>query len=421
MSPGRCSGVWESSSLAETLFIRLADGESAQWAAFDATGALAGSIGGGSLADAATAAHGKRCCVLAPGVDVTTVVVDLPAAGQARLRQIVPFSLEESLADDVEHLSFAIGPRRASGGSPVAVAAKQRIDQWLERLRVAGIAPQALCSEADGVPEVPGTLVVLVEGSRIYGRLPEQAPFVVEGLTLRHVLELVRAPGAENERPHLLVYAAAADSERVRSEVAELGEVFASVEVKVAASGVLAHLAATLAQRAGTNLLQGAYAPKSNWLAFAQPWRFAAGLVVATLVLALCAQGATYWQLRRADQALSDLVASGCQRAVGDARTSACQREVQKRLSDSGPGAGGDDFLTTLAAISAARDAAMHIDALSYRNRILDLQLLAASVPALDEFARGLKQTKRFDAEIQAANQKDNGIEGRVRVVGAKP
>ena len=407
--------------MAETLFIRLADGEAVHWAAFDANGALAGALGRGPLTSATAAAQGKRCCVLAPGVDVTSAVVELPAASQARLRQIVPFSLEESLADDVEHLAFAIGPRRASGGTPVAVAAKQRIDDWLQRLRGAGIVPQALCSEADGVPEIPGTLVVLIEGNRIYGRLAERAPFVLEGLTLRQALDLVRPPDEQTERPHLLVYTDAADSERVRREVAALGEEFASAEIKVAAGGVFPRLAATLAQRAGTNLLQGAYAPRSNWLLFVQPWRFAAGLVIATLVLSLLAQGAQYWRLRRADQALSDLVASTCQRAVGDARQSACQREVQQRLGASAAGAGGDDFLSTLAAISTARDSAMHIDALSYRNRILDLQLLAASVPALDEFARGLEQTKRFNAEIQAANQKDNGIEGRIRVVGVKP
>jgi len=407
--------------LAETLFIRLGDGEVAQWAAFDATGSLAGSFGRGPLASATAAAQGKRCCVLAPGVDVTTAVVELPAASQSRLRQIVPFSLEESLADDVEHLSFAIGARRASGGTPVAVAAKQRVDAWLERLRGAGIAPQALCSEADGVPEVLGTLVVLIEGSRIYGRLAEHAPFVLDGLTLRQALDLARSQGEQTERPHLLVYTDAADSERVRREVAALGEEFASVEIKVAGDGVFPHLAATLAQRAGTNLLQGAYAPRSNWLAFVQPWRFAASLVVATLVLALLAQGAQYWQLRRADQALGDLVGSTCQSAVGDARQSACQREVQQRLGASATGAGSEDFLSTLAAVAAARDAAMHIDALSYRNRIMDLQLLAASVPALDEFARGLEQTKRFHAEIQAANQKDNGTEGRIRIVEVKP
>lgn len=407
--------------MAETLFIRLADGEVAQWAALDATGRLAGAIGRGPLASAAAAAHGKRCCVLVPGVDVTTAVVDLPAASQARLRQIVPFSLEESLADDVEHLSFAIGARRASGATPVAVAAKQRIDGWLQRLRGAGIAPQVLCSEADGVPEIGGTLVVLVEGTRVYGRLAERAPFVLDGLTLRQALDLVRGQDQPAERPHLLVCTDSADIQRVRNEVADLGEEFASVEIKVVADGVFPHLAATLAQRPGTNLLQGAYSPRSNWVSLVQPWRFAAGLAVAALVLALLAQAASWWQLRRADQALGDLVAAGCQTAVGDARTSACQREVQARLGAAATSAGGEDFLSTLAAVSAARDPAMHIDALSYRNRIMDLQLLATSVPALDEFARGVKQSKRFDAEIQAANQKDNGTEGRVRITGLKP
>ena len=200
-----------------------------------------------------------------------------------------------------------------------------------------------------------------------------------------------------------------------------LGEEFASVDIKVLPDGVFPHLAAALARIAGTNLLQGAYSPRSNWLALVQPWRFAAGLAVVTLLLALLAQGAQYWQLRRADQALNDLVVAGCQSAVGDSRPSACQREVQKRLSVDSAGAGGEDFLSTLAAVSAARDPETHIDALSYRNRIMDLQLLAASVPAIDEFARGVKQTKRFDAEIQAAKQKDNGTEGRVRIVGVKP
>jgi len=407
--------------LVETLFIRLTDGEAAEWAAFDATGALVDSVGRGPLASATAAARGRRCCVLVPGVDVTSSIVDVPAASQARLRQLVPFSLEESLADDVEQLSFAIGVRRPSGGTPVAVAAKSCVDGWLERLRSAGILPQALCSEADGVPDVPGSLVVLVEGNRMYGRLAEGAPFVLEGLTVRQALDLVRAPGDQAERPHLLVYADAGDAERTRSEFLALNEEYAGVEINVMAAGVFPHLAATLAQRAGTNLLQGAYAPKSNWLSLMQPWRFAAGLLIAALALSLVAQATQYWQLRRSDEALSQLVATGCQRAVGDARVSACQREVQQRLGVSAAAVGGEDFLSTLAAVSSARDSAMHIDALSYRSRIMDLQLIAASVPALDEFARGLKQTKRFEAEIEAANQKDSGTEGRIRIVGVKP
>jgi hypothetical protein len=84
--------------------------------------------------------------------------------------------------------------------------------------------------------------------------------------------------------------------------------------------------------------------------------------------------------------------------------------------SGSGPG-----FLATLAAIVAARDPQLRVDALSYRNRVMNLQLVATGVPALDEFARGLEQTRIFDAEIEAANQTDAGTEGRIRIVGATP
>jgi general secretion pathway protein L len=183
---------------------------------------------------------------------------------------------------------------------------------------------------------------------------------------------------------------------------------------------VFPHLAATLAQRAGTNLLQGPYAPRSNWHALFKPWRLAASLVAVSVGLALVLQGAEYWQLRSANAALDDAVASICQRVVGQSSTSACQREVTQRLGASA-GSANESFLSTLAAIAAVRSAELRIDALSYRNRIMDLQLFAPSVTALDEFSRALEQTRRFDVEIQAQNPVDSGMEGRLRIVEANP
>ena len=121
-------------------------------------------------------------------VDVVAAEAALPAASQARLRQIVPFSLEESLADDVEHMVFAIGARLPSGTTQVAAVAKERMDSWLGRLRAAGIVPHVLCSEADGVPDIPATLVLVIEGERISCRKPGHAPSVFDGLTLEQVL-----------------------------------------------------------------------------------------------------------------------------------------------------------------------------------------------------------------------------------------
>lgn len=405
--------------MAETFFVRLSGAGAAAWGAFDATGRLVGTLGSGSLEGAHAALAGRRCTVLVDALHVLSAEATLPAASQARLRQIVPFSLEEQLASDVDELAFAIGSKLPSGATQVAAVAKERLDAWLAELRAAGIEPHALVSEADGVPDIPATLVVVIEGERISLRRPGHTPLVFDGLGLREALALARKAD-DAELHHVRVFADAAGHERFAAELAELGGEFASADVKILSEGVFPHLAATLAQRPGTNLLQGAYAPKSNWPALLKPWRFAASLVAAAVALALVVQGASYWQLRRTDAALDEAVSSACRRVVGETGTSACQREVRQRLG-ARTDTTAEDFLSTLAAIASVRDPAMRIDTLSYRNRTMDLRLLAPSVAALDAFSRELEQTRRFDVEIEAANQVDSSTEGRLRIVGARP
>jgi general secretion pathway protein L len=407
--------------LAETLFVRLSDTGAATWGAFDATGRLAGALGHGPLQSAPAALGGRRCTALVNAVDVLMAEAALPAASQARLRQIAPFSLEESLANDVDEMAFAIGSRLPSGATQVAAVAKERMDSWLAELRAAGISPNALCSEADGIPDIPATLVVLIEGERITGRKPGRAPFVFEGLPFAQVLSLALAHKAdEPELRHIRVFTDSAGRARFAEELAELGSQFASADVKLLNEGVFPHLAATLAQRPGTNLLQGPYAAKSNWLALAKPWRLAASLLAAAVGLGLLLQGAEYWQLRRTDAALDAIVGPACQRVVGDSSTSGCQREVRQRLGDT-TGPVTEDFLSTLAAIAAARDAEMRIDALSYRNRAMNLQLVAPDLTTIDAFSRELEQTRRFEVTLEANNPVDEGTEGRLRIAGAAP
>ena len=404
--------------MAETFFVRWSDSGTATWGAFDQTGHLVGVLGRGGLQSAQEAMAGRRCTALVNAVDVLVSEAPLPAASQSRLRQIAPFTLEESLANDVDEMVFAIGSRLPSGATLVAAVTEERLDAWLDELRGAGIVPSAVCSETDGIPDIPATLVLVIEGDRIAGRKPGRAPFVFEGLGLAQVLAFALAPKPdEPELHHVRVFTDAAGHARFAEELAALGNRFASADVKLLSEGVFPHLAATLAQRPGTNLLQGAYAPKSNWLALARPWRLAASLAAAAIVLSLLLQGAPFWQLRRTDAALDAVVGPACQRVVGDSSTSGCRREVNRRMNNTATG--GEDFLSTLAAIAAARDAQIRVDQLSYRTRAMNLQVVAPNVTTIDAFSRKLEGTRRFEVEIEAQNSKDDGTEGRLRIVEA--
>jgi general secretion pathway protein L len=310
--------------------------------------------------------------------------------------------------------------RLDSGATVVAIAAKARLEGWLASLQAAGITPSAIHSDAEGVPDVPATLMLLLEGSRIYGRAAGRPPFLLDGFTLRQAVDAVRADGTLEGVKHLIAYVDTPARARFQAELAKLRDEFESAEAKLAPDGMFTHFAATIAQRSATNLLQGQYATKSNWLELAKPWRVAAGLLIAAGVLGLVLQGAEYWSLRRADGALAELLTESCQRLVGANRASQCDAEVQQRLRASSSGS-GESFLSTLDAVAGARNAATRLGALSYRNRTMDLQLLVANVDELDAFARSLEQTRRFKPTIESTSQSEGGVEARLQIVGAQP
>jgi general secretion pathway protein L len=409
--------------MAESLYIRFADdSEFVEWVALDEQGRLTGSVGRGSLDAAAQAAGERPVVLLLPGMDVVLSRVELPAGSATRMRQMVPYALEESLAHDVEKLFFAVGPRSPAGLVPVAVIAHERLSRCLERLRAAGLNAQAAYSDAEGVPESAATLTLVVERGRIYGRRPDQPPFVLEELALADVLDLLQGGQQDAaDLSHLIVYADQQAAERCREELAPLRERLASTDLKLLADGATGRLAATLAQRPGTNLLQGPYSQKADWFALLQPWRVAAALMLAIGLLALAGQAVEYVSLQRADQALTAELLERCEQLLSTSGVRSCENEVMRLLEAAGESPAGTpaNFLAAVSAVAGARPGGTRIEALSYRNRVMDLQLIVPDVPMADEFARRISEGRRFEARIQSTSSGNDGVETRVQIVGA--
>ena len=118
--------------MADWLLIRLAHGPeaSASWVVIDARGVPAGIAQSGPLMLAAPRTAGRRVCVLVPGADVLLAEPEVPARAGAKLQQLVPYALEEQLADDIDDLHFAIGKRATeSSRTPVAVVARALMNE----------------------------------------------------------------------------------------------------------------------------------------------------------------------------------------------------------------------------------------------------------------------------------------------------
>ena len=115
--------------MADTIVIRLPDRPElpASWIVVDAAGARLSAVQFGPLSQATPLAIARRVVVLVPGIDVLFAQPELPVRGGARLMQVVPFALEEHIADDIEGMHFAVGKPDASGaGTLVASVRRQR-------------------------------------------------------------------------------------------------------------------------------------------------------------------------------------------------------------------------------------------------------------------------------------------------------
>jgi len=256
--------------MSETLVIHLRDGAPPRWMVCDNDGQVVVDAVSGELAQATAMSAGRRIAVIVPAGDVLVTDSDAPAKGAAKLAQVVPYALEERVADEIENLHFAIGERVGDTGRiPVTVVQRARLDSWLAQLRSAGLNPTAIYPESTLVPAMPGQLIALLDGDSITLRGAEGLPLVLPTLSIADAFEMALdmqislVAGLEPAPLGLLLYAGHEEWEAHQPAVDALRERFTGVKVQLLPSGPLGVLAPAAASGAAVNLLQGAFAVES--------------------------------------------------------------------------------------------------------------------------------------------------------------
>jgi general secretion pathway protein L len=385
----------------------------------DTTGSRMGGVIEGELIDAASVAAGRRVIVLVPGTEVHLADPVLPVKRGAQLEQVTRYALEENLASDIDDLHFSIGKRRTDGSTPVAVVQQQQLAHWVEALNAAGIAADALYSEADVVPAVPAGVSALVDHGLLYVKHGNSTCATLDIQPLGEALQLVFG-SAEALPADALIYLNQAEYETHAATIDSYRERLPGLQSRLLPEGPLPLFALQAIQNNAVNLLSGEYARKKTWNKMLAPWRIAAMLCGVAIALHLTTNGLQLWKLARAerqlDQQIREIVAQtlpGVQ--VGDTRKARQQFEAQLNLSrDGGAGTGllpGLDALkTTMEQLPDTR-----IDALAYRTKVFDLRVTAPNVDALARMQQ-LVNEQGMHAEIQSATPRDNKVEGRLQV-----
>ncbi len=142
--------------------------------------------GGWRFAEAGDIRIEKRdeVTVFAPGPSISLFEVALPARNEAEARRAAPYAVEDELAQPVDMIHAALGPRSQTPGAPrrIAVTSRALMADWLERLSEAGCANAALVPEQALPPPDEPILVDL--GDRIVASFGDRRFAIDAGLPL---------------------------------------------------------------------------------------------------------------------------------------------------------------------------------------------------------------------------------------------
>jgi general secretion pathway protein L len=419
--------------MSEYLVIRLDEGPSRQahWIAMDSSGAKLGPPETGSLSDAHAAVGDREVIVLVPSAEVLTTTVDIPLRGGAKLQAALPYALEEYLADDVDNLHFAAGPKRSSGRTPVSVVNHERMAAWIEALAEADIHAASIIADSYGLARIPGTISMLLAENQVFINDGDDVELVMQGVSPGEALAAIGAlddgggsdHGGESDASqlprHVLVYCEAGDEERYQADWIAIRQELDSVDVRILADGIMPRLAATVATGAGINLLQGMYGGKKEYSGLFKPWRYAAILLLAFTVVGIAAKATDYYLLVRQETELKQTFNTQYRQILpGAPETDDPARVIESLRRRVGTVSSAPVFLQSMEQLSLAmqQNREATIEAISYRAGVVDIRVSAPNVAMLDSIEKAVGQNGQFRATIQSTDQDGEKVSGRIQI-----
>jgi general secretion pathway protein L len=409
--------------MADWLLLRLprAPQEQATWLVVDARGA-AGPPQGGPLSLAAARAAGRHVVVLVPGTEVLLAQPELPPAkAGAKLHQLVPYALEEQLAEDIEELHFAVGRRPGeSARVPVAVVRRQLMDEWTAQLKAGGLEPEAMYADSELLPQNPGQAVALLEQDAVVVRPPGGAVVTLPADAIGEALEIALAgiePGAPGGRG-LLLYTGAAEWHRHAPTVEAARERFEGIQIQLLTGGPLSLFAQQLPATTATNLLQGPYAPAAPHPVGWRAWRVAAMLLAAFVALHIAGKAAELTMLKHTDRQLDASIRQVFQTAMpGQPDTYEARRQMEQRLAAVRASEAAGGFLRALQALVQAHRAAPDavLEGMDFQDGALQLKASAPTVESLDGLSRQLRR-QGWRAHLVSDVPVGPAYEGRIQM-----
>lgn len=323
--------------------------------------------------------------VVVPAEDVLLTQIKMPKLSRHRLREALPYALEEQLLTEVSELHFAIGDYQADNLLPAAIVTKQKMDDWLSLLKQKNLSPSALIPASLALPFVEGQWSIAIDETVAIVRTGLYSGFACDKNNLQEMIDLKLAE--ETQKPSVIHISHSSD-QPVTLEIPGVTLTQKNLPLKA-----YPEMMSVAAETPVINLLQNPYQAKYKSANTKKIWLIAGYLSLAWVGVLLVSRFISlfilHYQVNALETSINHIYKNNFPEAT--AIVSPKERMAQK-LNDLTTQNNKNLFLVYLGYVakSSAEVRSIQIQQLVFHNNLLNLELSAPSFDHLDKFTQSL-------------------------------
>ena len=365
------------------------------------------------LSHAASLIQDRKIVILLPIEDLFITSANVQTKNRKQLEKAIPFALEDDLAEDIEDLHFAVGPRDQDGDHSVLVISKAKLDFLINVLSSVNIFPDIITADIFGLKWTEKQWIACIDEQQVTARTGPASGFGCEVGDFKDFIQI--ASSGKNEKPEII--------EIYRHPDEDILDITQVPNIYIHDSwDPIFHVQGFQYDKC-INLLQGTYAKADKQHKTIRPWKIAAGLAAIWFVLSMAQISIENWKLNQINKKLVADIEQVLRRTFpeiknipeGSARVLMEQR--LKQLTSSGENGKNADFLKLLhhAGYELNKDSNTSINGMLYKSDALTIDINARDIQVLEGVKNKL-QSKNIKAELQSADSVNDLVHARMLV-----
>ena len=378
-------------------------------------GEIKDSIKHGNLNDISDQEKNNTVIIMLPGEEILSKSLILPIKSKAKLKQAIPFAMEDDIARDINDCHFAFEKSEIDESIIVNVIDRKLFKNYLNQLKEINISPSFVVSENSCVYKTEDTINLIIEDAKAHGRCEFKEPYTLDIMDLSNI---IKALESNNNINHLQI-SLSKNNDSLVKQISELADTYKSVDTKILSKGAFQEFIKNYFVQDHVNLLQGDFKPKIKFEKVFKPWRTSLALSTFLLLSLLINNVLNMNKLVNYEADLSAYFLNEYKYFYNNARNvddpirivNSIKNGAQLNMNNS-------IFLNGLNIISesVAKENNVQLSSISFTDNRFNLRLLTSTLTSLDSLITNINTNGSLNAIIQTTNQSDNKVESRIEI-----